>query len=69
MTIQRQDEETADGSGQRTAVAEGPPIAAENGNRQATADDQLNGRPGKTHQSPETGNRQTTADDRRVYSR
>jgi uncharacterized protein YggT (Ycf19 family) len=39
MTIRRQDEDNADGSGQRTAVAEDQPIARDNGNRQATADD------------------------------
>jgi uncharacterized protein YggT (Ycf19 family) len=38
MTI-RQDEEIADGSGQRAAVVEDPPIATDNGNRQTTADD------------------------------
>jgi uncharacterized protein YggT (Ycf19 family) len=39
MTIRRQDEDNADGSGQRTAVAEDQPVARDNGNRQTTADD------------------------------
>jgi len=36
MTIRRQDEEIADGGGQRSAVVEDPPI---HGNRQTAADD------------------------------
>ena len=39
MTIRRQDEEIADGGGQRTAVVEGPPIATDNGNRQTAVED------------------------------
>ena len=39
MTIRRQDEGVVDGGGQRTAVAEDPPIARDNGSRQTTADD------------------------------
>ena len=39
MTIQRQDEEIADGSGQRTAVGEDQPIPRDNGHRQTAVED------------------------------
>jgi YggT family protein len=40
MTIRRQDEDNADGSGQRTAVVDDPPVAGDNGTRQTAANDQ-----------------------------
>jgi len=39
MTIRRQDEETADGSGQRTAAVEDQPIPRDNGHRQTAVED------------------------------
>ena len=39
MTIQRQDEEIADGSGQRTAVGEEQPTPTDNGHRQTAVAD------------------------------
>jgi len=44
MTIRRQDEETADGSGQRTAVVEDPLTAGDNGDRQTGVEDRPIGR-------------------------
>ena len=39
MTIRRQDEETADGSGQRTATVEDQPTPRDNGHRQTAVED------------------------------
>jgi uncharacterized protein YggT (Ycf19 family) len=58
MTIRRQDEDNADGGGQRTAVVEDQAVTGENGNRQTTADD----RPVNT----DDGQRRTAVEDRPV---